>query len=468
VTLFRKRRWLWVIIPLLCLVVVGVAAARWGLLGRIGFAEGGELGDIKSEWVRAVDSRSDARNAAKTAGERQAADDEFAARERELVEHCRDYARSHAGKPGELTALKLVACHVPKSPAGKEALQTLASACETADLDRLTSGLKFQPGASEEPIQSLAGILLKRVRQSPDDPEAPVLLASVICPLAITSPLSSTPPTDFRAAADLLVERYADRPGIQNFCEIIGLKVARAPWAAQFERHLRAILAKNHDRQVLVSGSFALATLVQAAGESRQLEAQRLYRDFVDRYDGTVRYTEDGKWYPYAGVEQQLNQAARKQLTELSERGLGKPAPEIAGVDLDGAPLKLSDFRGKVVLLSFWATSCGPCLKFVPAERALLAGFEPKSFTIVGINCDEDPQLGQRTAREHGITWRCFRDQLGKGRTISGDWQNVALPMMYLIDPRGRIKRRWVGAPLREELHDAVAKLGGVAIQQTR
>ena len=205
--------------------------------------------------------------------------------------------------------LKLVACHVPQSPAGKEAFQTLASACETAGFDQLTRGLKFPLGPSEEPIQSLAGILLKRVRQSPDDPQASVLLASVVCPLAITGPLTSTSPTDFRAAADLLVDGYADRPGIQNFCETIGLKVARAPWGGQFERHLRAILAKNHDRQVLVSGSFALATLVQAAGESRQLEAQQLYRDFVDRYDGSVRYTEDGKWYPYAGIEQQLNQA---------------------------------------------------------------------------------------------------------------------------------------------------------------
>lgn len=467
-TLFRKRRWLWVIIPLLCLVIVGVAAARWGLLGRIGFAEGGELARLRNEWSQAAETRYEARKAAKTAGERRSADDEFAARERKLVERCRDYARSHEGTPGELTALKLVACHVPQSPAGKEAFQTLASACETAGLDQLTRGLKFPLGPSEEPIQSLVGILLKRVRQSPDDPQAPVLLASVICPLAITGRLTSTSPADFRAAADLLVERYADRTGIQNFCETIGLKVARAPWAAQFERHLRTILAKNHDRQVLVSGSFALATLVQATGESRQLEAQQLFRDFVDRYDGTVRYTEDGKWYPYAGVEQQLNQAARKQLTELSERSLGKPAPEIAGIDLDGAPLKLSEFRGKVVLLSFWATSCGPCLKFVPTERTLLAHFEAKSFTIIGINCDDDPQLGQKTAREHGITWRCFRDQLGKGRTISGDWQNVALPMLYLIDPQGRIKRRWVGALLREELHDAVAQLGGVAIQQPR
>ena len=97
----------------------------------------------------------------------------------------------------------------------------------------------------------------------------------------------------------------------------------------------------------------------------------------------------------------------------------------------------------------------------------MLARFEAKSFTIVGINCDDDPQLGQKTAREHGITWRCFRDQLGKGRTISGDWQNVALPMLYLIDPQGRIKCRWVGPPLREELHEDVAQLGGVAVRQT-
>jgi len=206
---------------------------------------------------------------------------------------------------------------------------------------------------------------------------------------------------------------------------------------------------------------------VQASGENRQLEAQELYQEFVDQYDGGVRYTEDGKWYTYAGVEQDLNKAARTQVLELSARGLGKPAPEIVGVDLEGKPMKLSDFRGKVVLLSFWETSCGPCLKFAPRERALLERFGPKSFTIVGIDSDEDPQLGQKTAQEHGMTWPCFRDNLGPGRAITKDWHNIGFPMLYVIDQQGIIRRRWLGAPLQEDLSDVIAQLCGDSSTKT-
>jgi thiol-disulfide isomerase/thioredoxin len=456
---YPKRRWLlWAAVFVAGLVVAGGTAARFGLL-RLGANAEGELGEIRAEWRQAIEARFDARRAAKSAAERQAADDEFAARQRQLVERSQNYSRAHAGTPDELRALKMVACRVPESSEGRQALETLASRCATDNFALLVVGLDSSAGISGAPVQRLAGILLERVRKAPDDPQAALLLASVICPLTLEGLQTRTPPADFQAAADLIMERYADRPGIQNFSEVVGFHVARSSWGGGFEKHLRAILARNHDRQVRAATSFALASLVQAAGESRQLEAQQLYQDFVDQYDGSVKYTEDGQWYGYFSVEQQLNQAARKQIAELSERGLGKPAAEIVGVDLDGAPMKLSDFRGKVVLLSFWATSCGPCLKFVPHEQAVLERFESQSFAIVGVDGEDDFELARKTARERGITWRSFRDNLGPGRTITTDWKNTALPMLYLIDRQGIIRRRWVGAPLQEDLNDAVAKL---------
>ena len=70
----------------------------------------------------------------------------------------------------------------------------------------------------------------------------------------------------------------------------------------------------------------------------------------------------------------------------------GKPAPEIDGVGFDGKPLKLSDYRGKVVVLVFWGTWCGPCMREVPHERELAERLKDKPFAVLGVNCDDDEQ----------------------------------------------------------------------------
>ena len=61
----------------------------------------------------------------------------------------------------------------------------------------------------------------------------------------------------------------------------------------------------------------------------------------------------------------------RKELFEIRELSIGKPAPEIAGEDVDGQPMKLSDFRGKVVCLIFWTSTCTPCREIVKYEQSL-------------------------------------------------------------------------------------------------
>jgi thiol-disulfide isomerase/thioredoxin len=419
----------------------------------------GELGEIREEWRQSVEAKYEARKAAKTPQEQDEATDQFSIKEQRLVNRCLAYAKKHTGTADELRALKMIACRVPNSEEGAQATETLVKQAATADFALLEAAIHFSVGVSDDHLKPLGPVLLDRVRRAPDQPQAALLLASVVCPLCAVGENTTTPPPDFAAAADLIMERYAESPDIHNFCEILGMHVGRPLWAGHFEKHLRTILARNHDRKVRVAASFALASVVQQAGESRQAEAEKLYQEFVDQFDGRVRYTEDGKWYGYFGIEQDLNQAAKGQLDELRSRALGKPAPEIDGPDLDGHPMKLSEYRGKVVLLSFWATWCAPCMRLVPSEKMLANRLEGKPFVIIGVNSDTEQHEAQTAVKEHDITWRSFRDEIRHQRAISVDWKVIGYPTFYLIDQKGIIRKRWIGGPTWDDMNEAIDRL---------
>jgi peroxiredoxin len=117
---------------------------------------------------------------------------------------------------------------------------------------------------------------------------------------------------------------------------------------------------------------------------------------------------------------------------------IGELAPEIEGKSLDGKAMKLSDFRGKVVLLVFWFKSCGPCLADVPQHRALVERHKGKPFVILGINSDDDGEAARKVAAKEGMTWPSFWD--GDHGPIVKRWQVRAWPTMYLLDEKGVIR----------------------------
>ena len=197
---------------------------------------------------------------------------------------------------------------------------------------------------------------------------------------------------------------------------------------------------------------FAFATIVQAAGESRQSEAESLYARFLEEFDGKHHYE-------FEYIEQHYRQLAQGQLDEVRHRAAGKPAPEIDGLDLDGKPMRLSEHRGKVVLLNFWATTCFPCLKLVPHERDLVARMAGKPFVLLGVNGDDAVETAKKTSTKHQMTWRSFQDKRATGSTISDEWKVLGLPTLYLIDHKGVVRKRWIGAPTVEELGREVDQL---------
>jgi RNA polymerase sigma factor (sigma-70 family) len=224
---------------------------------------------------------------------------------------------------------------------------------------------------------------------------------------------------------------------------------------------LRAVAARSPHANIRLWANYHLAEKLYAAGKAKEAEPllEAVGRDEQARKLGGF-------------VMGSLADTANRLLFEVRRLNVGQEVPEIAGTDLDGKPMKLSEFRGKVTLLVFWATWCVPCLEMVPHERALAERYAGKPFVIVGVNGDTlpdktfevktvDGKVIDHTARvkaaleKHKISWRSFRNgQYGVGL----EWNVRAWPTIFLIDHRGIIRGKWKGDP-GEALDTAIADL---------
>jgi thiol-disulfide isomerase/thioredoxin len=376
-----------------------------------------------------------------------AAQAEFESWQQEARESCQQMAAARPGTRAEAMALFMAAGLWPETPQGRSAHEQLLRTAATSDIHDWAMALdaaRIKREHDWERWRPLSAKLIRRVEEQPDHPDAAWLLCKAAVLVAPEQYAESTPP-EFVAIADRIRDRYAASEGLANFCEQVGGMGDAPSWAPPFEPHVRRILEHNRDRYVRCAAAFALASIVSAGGVERQAEAQQLLEAFLSEFDGETSY-------PAQSVEQLNRGIAQRILDSMEIHGLGAPALATAGTDLEGRPLALVDYRGKVVLLSFWATWCGPCMQAIPHEKELLTHFPPEQFAIVGVNGDREPAVARDAVAKHGITWRSFPD----GLSIANDWHVNAWPTFFLLDAEGQIVQRWTGLPPPEKLRASV------------
>jgi thiol-disulfide isomerase/thioredoxin len=122
----------------------------------------------------------------------------------------------------------------------------------------------------------------------------------------------------------------------------------------------------------------------------------------------------------------------------------------VEGEDYDGKRFKLSDYRGKVVMVTVWASWCKPCRDLIPHERAIAERFKDARFEIVGINYDNDPARARRAIATDGVTWRNLQT-CGDDHPIKKLWPVGALPCTYLIDAQGVVRYCCEGAAIPDQ-----------------
>ena len=128
------------------------------------------------------------------------------------------------------------------------------------------------------------------------------------------------------------------------------------------------------------------------------------------------------------------NQAKSNQLHATTNR---KPAPEFTLTDSTGAKVKLSDYKGKVVLLNFWATWCGPCALEIPWFMEFEQQYKSKGFEVLGVSMDDDGWSAVKPyVADHKVNYRVL---LGND-TIAQLYGGLdSLPTSFVIDKAGRV-----------------------------
>lgn len=136
---------------------------------------------------------------------------------------------------------------------------------------------------------------------------------------------------------------------------------------------------------------------------------------------------------------------------------VGKPAPDFVLRNEEGKKVRLSDFRGRVVLINFWATWCGPCKYEIPWFIAFQDEFGPRGFTVLGISMDDNGWQAVRpfVAANH-INYPVVLGDEKVSKLYGGI---EALPASIVVDRKGNIGALHVGLASREDYHKELAEL---------
>jgi len=137
----------------------------------------------------------------------------------------------------------------------------------------------------------------------------------------------------------------------------------------------------------------------------------------------------------------------------------GNMAPDFSLVDLNGNALKLSDFRGKRVLVNFWATWCPPCKAEMPYMQEMYEKYHEEGFEVLAVNSTVTEKSRDNVVdfvSEYGLTFPIPMDEKNR---VSSDYEILSFPTSFFIDSDGVIRSITVGGMTKEYLEGEIKKL---------
>ena len=402
-----------------------------------------------------------------------------------------------AGSP--LFASALVAAKQPESRTPRERYETLLKEQDVASAAWEKSTSKVTP-ADPQWVRCYAGWPMwtyapRFVQFAAENRQDPAALDAL---LKIVELVGSGKDRDrflfpwIRRSVDMLISDHLEDQRVIKIC------LDLYPFGGTcLEPYFRALLAKSRDREVLGRVSYALVRLnemrIRIAARpwfdhpedhprfqaSEQFLTSRLDPDYIswvrtadpdalsaENERLLERIIGDFSDIPLTPIGAKakpggrtLSDVARPKLEAIHSVAVGKVAPDIDGEDIDGKPMKLSQYRGKVVVLVFWGTWCGPCMSLIPHEKALVERLRGRPFALLGINSDPDRQKLKSVQMEKGITWRSWWDKGRPGGPIATRWDVHTWPTVIILDRDGVIRFRGLRVTRPKLLDETVDSL---------
>ncbi len=122
---------------------------------------------------------------------------------------------------------------------------------------------------------------------------------------------------------------------------------------------------------------------------------------------------------------------------------IGEAAPGFRVPTLDGGTLDLASYRGRWVLVNFWASWCGPCVMEMPSLQRLDKALGANGLAVVSVSADENEAELRAFVRDHGVAFPVGRDP--GGRTAAQAYRTTGYPETFLVDPSGTLHQKFVG-----------------------
>lgn len=354
-----------------------------------------------------------------------------------------------------------LAGNIANAPAGKVFLYYHTGTETKRDSTLLRNGAFQFTGSLAEPV--MATLVIGDGRRSSDDPNSTNIFLE---PAAVMQ---------LAASYGNLINAAVKGAALQSQYQLF--RAAQQKISTRWKQVMDTLSAINR------RSNFAFQETKAWVLSPYHAEMEELEYDFIKKYPNSYvtayllqfsrNYSLDSirKWYAAFPAPVKNSMYGKQIATRLEESKKGAPGTMAAGftaTDINKQPISLSDFKGKYVLLDFWASWCLPCRKLNPHLKELYAKYKDKGFEVIGVSDDDrNPQAWLDAVKKDGLPWkqvlRGMKMEMVKDRPVFDRTNDISylynihsLPTQVLIDRNGKVVARYGGEG--GEPHEALDK----------